>query len=157
MGEKDATLALLIIHTEGCKALGLPINSVGDKSEIILAHVEAHNCMIGPGKFGWLLKLLPMHLEVPAAKILILVRGDVLGQLLGAKEGEKVLTYKLDLNTVKKEDKEQELKKCEGGTEEKLEASLDGVTFFPAFQDVEESVVEFDMNKDKEGEEMMEK
>ena len=52
---KDATLALFIIHFTGCKTLGLGANSVGDVKEVILVHVEAHNCMIGPGKFGLLL------------------------------------------------------------------------------------------------------
>ena len=85
------------------------------------------------------------------------MRGDVPGLLLKGKEGEKVLTYELDVRTVNKEDLVQEFKKCEGGTEEKLEASLDGVKFEPAFLDVEKAVVEFDMTKDKEGEEMMEK
>jgi hypothetical protein len=152
--EKDATLALLVIHFEKCKSLGLPINSTGDKAEIILVHVEAHNCIIGPGKFGILLKPLQVHLELPAAKLLILVRGDVLGLLLGAKEGEKVLTYTLDLNA---KEGAQEFKKCEGGEEEKLEASLDGVIFNSATESAAEGKLEFDMTKDTAGEEMMEK
>ena len=152
--EKDAVLALLIDHIEGCTFAGLAMNSVGDKSGIILIHWEIHNCMIAKGQFGWLLKPLPIHIEVPAVKSLFLIRGDVLALLLGAKEGEKVLTYKLDLNA---KEGVQEFKKCEGGEEEKLELSLDGVTFGPAALEGLEAVLEFDMTKDTAGEEMMEK
>jgi hypothetical protein len=151
---KDATLSLFVVDFKGCKTLGLGINSAGDKTEVILVHIEAHNCMIEKGKFGLLLKILPIHLEVPAAKVLILVRGAVIGQLLGAKEGEKVLTYKLDLNAP---GGVQEIKKCEGGVENTLEASLDGVNFFPATEEAKEGTLEFDMTKDTAGEEMMEK
>jgi hypothetical protein len=152
---KDATLGLGIVDFEGCQTLGLSINSQGDKAGIVLMHVEEHNCMIGPGKFGVLLKILPLHAEVPAAKILLLKRGNVLGLLEGAKQGEKALTYKLNLKT--NANKEQEFKKCEGGEEEKVEVSLDGVNFFPATLSGIEAIGEFDMTKDKEGEEMMEK
>jgi hypothetical protein len=151
---KDATLALFIVDIEGCSFAGLTINSVGDKSGGILWHIEAHNCMIGPGKFGLLLALLQVHLEVPATKSLMLLRGAVIGELLGAKEGEKFLTYKLDLNAP---EGVQAIKKCEGGVENKLESSLDGVTFFPTTVEVKEGVIEFDMTKNIEGEEMMEK
>jgi hypothetical protein len=151
---KDATLALFIVDFAGCKSLGLPINSVGDKAEIILWHIEAHNCMIGKGKFGWLLSLLQVHVEVPAVKALILLRDAVIGELLGAKEGEHVLTYKLDLNAP---GGLQEVKKCEGGVENKLEFSLDGINFFAASLDAKEGALEFDMTKDTAGEEMMEK
>jgi len=151
---KDATLALLIIHFEGCTSGGLPVNSLGDSSGIILVHVEAHNCMIGAGKFGILLKPLLVHLEIPSIKALIFVRGDVLGQLLGTG---LTLTYTLDLNAPGTPPV-QEFKKCEGGEEEKLESSLDGgVTYSPSTEDAKEGVLEFDMTKDLNGEEMMEK
>jgi len=157
---KDATLALIMIDFEGCTVTGgLAANSVGDKSGIILVHVEAHNCMIKlePNDFGILLKPLPVHIEVPAVKgQLILVIGDVLG-LLEGNEGEKLLTFKLNLKTVKSEGKEQEFLKCVGGEKEELLASLDGITFVSAREEVKEGTLEFDMTKDKEGEEMMEK
>jgi len=154
---KDATLSLLIIHFEKCLSFGLPVNSVGDLKEIILVHVEEHNCMINAKEkeFGVLLVPLQVHLEVPAAKALILVRGAVIGLLLGAKEKEKVLTYKLDLTAP---GGVQSIKKCEGGVENKLEAALlNGEKFEPATEEAKEGVLEFDMTKDKEGEEMMEK
>jgi hypothetical protein len=153
---KDATLALLITHMEGCTIAGLPAKSEGDSSGIILVHVEEHNCMIKPGDFGVLLKPLPLHIELPALGILILVLGDVLG-LLEGKEGEKKLTFGLNLKTVKSEGKEQEFLKCEGGEKEELKASLDGVTFVPATEEAVAGSLTFDMTKDKEGEEMMEK
>jgi hypothetical protein len=151
---KDATLALFIVDFEGCTFLGLAVNSTGDKAGIILTHIEAHNCMIGKGKFGLLLIPLQVHLEVPAAKALILIRGAVIGELLGAAEGTKVLTYKLDLNAP---GGVQAIKKCEGGSENELFASLDGVNFFLASEEAKEGVLEFDMTKDTLGEEMMEK
>jgi len=155
--KKDATLSLWIVHVEGCSTAGLTLNSMGDKSGIILLHVEEHNCMISAAKkeFGVLLEALPGHIEVPALKgTLVLLRGAVIGLLLGAKEKEKVLTYKLDLNAP---GGVQEIKKCEGGVENKLEVSLDGVKFEPETVEAKEGVVEFDMTKDTAGEEMMEK
>jgi hypothetical protein len=151
---KDATLVLFLDDDEECSSLGLPINSVGDKAGIILWHVEGHGCLIGKGKFGWLLEILQVHLEIPAAKILMLLRGAVIGELLGGKEGEKLLTYKLDLNAP---GGVQAIKLCEGGKENKLESSLNGVTFFPTTVEAKEAVLEFDMTKDTAGEEMMEK
>jgi hypothetical protein len=156
--KKDATLSLLVVVFEECTALGLPVNSVGAPAKTILVHIEEHNCMISvpEKKFGVLLEILPLSLEVPAIKAGILVRGAVIGQLLGAKEGEKVLTYKLDLNAPG--GTSQEIKKCEGGVENKLEAALDATgKFEPAFEEAKEGVLEFDMTKDTAGEEMMEK
>jgi hypothetical protein len=155
-GGKDATLALLINQLEGCTFAGLAINSVGAKSGIILVHIEAHNCMIAPKDFGVLLKILPLSLEIPAIKIGILFRGAVIGLLEGAKEGTKALTYGLNLKAPG--GTSQEIKKCEGGVENKLEAALDATGVFnPAFEEAKASTLEFDMTKDIEGEEAMEK
>jgi hypothetical protein len=152
---KDATLALMIIHFEGCLALGLAANSPGDTKEIILVHVEEHNCMIEPKDFGVLLKILPLHIEIPSLKgVLILVEGSVIG-LLEGKEGEKLLTFKLNLKT--NAAKEQEFLKCSGGEKDELKASLDGVKFEPATEEAKTGTLEFDMTKDTAGEEMMEK
>jgi len=158
---KDATLALIIRHFEGCEisGTGLQLSSTGDIAGIILDHIEAHNCMIKKGDFGILLLMLPLTLENQALKIKITVRGDVLG-LLEGKEKEKLLTFKLNLKTAGGETnkfKQQEFLKCEGGELGKLEASLDGITFEPMSEEVEGGALEFDMTKDKEGEEMMEK
>jgi len=158
---KDATLALIIIHFEGCEVsgTGLLVKSTGDNAGIILVHIEAHNCMITKGDFGVLLKPLPLVIEQMALGLKINVRGDALG-LLEGKEKEKLLTFKLNLKSAGVETnkfKQQEFLKCEGGEVEKLEASLDGITFEPAAEEVTGGKLEFDMTKDKEGEEMMEK
>lgn len=153
--ENGGSLGLLINQFEGCKSLGLPANSVGAGKELILAHLETHNCMIKPGDFGVLFKLLPLTLEVPAAGVKILIRGSVIG-LLEGKEGEKLLTFKLNLKAPG--GTSQEIKLCEGGSEDKLEAALDPAgAFGTAFQEVKGGTLEFDMNVDKTGSEMMEK
>src|ERR1700743_251647 len=68
--------ALLLLDFIGCTTLGLPVNSLGDASGVILVHVEAEVCTIKPKEAGLLLLILPLHLEVPAAGVLIGITGD---------------------------------------------------------------------------------
>jgi hypothetical protein len=150
---KDATLALLILHLEGCTWSGIAINSDGDASGVILVHYEIHNCVIKAGQFGLLLKPLPLHLEVPALKLLEAIRGSYVAVVEG-KGGEKLLTFKLN---IKQKEGKQEIEKCEGAEKETLEKSVDAGAFEQAGIEAQEAVFEFDMTKDKEGEEMMEK
>jgi hypothetical protein len=155
-GGKDATLALGILHFEGCTSFGLPANSEGDTSGIILVHLEIHNCMIKkePKEFGLLITPLPLHIEIPASGgKLILVRGAFVAKLEG-KEGTKQLIFSL---IVEQKEAKQAIKLCEGGPENTLEGSLDGKTFVIAGEEAKEGTLGFDMTLDKEGEEPMEK
>jgi hypothetical protein len=108
--------------------------------------------MIKKEHFGLLLKPLPLHLEIPLAKLLVEVLGDVLA-LIEALPTEP-RHFQLNLHSVNKEDKEQELKKCEGGVEEKLETSIDEAKQVPMTVDVEEGLMLFD---NAEGQVLMEK
>jgi hypothetical protein len=151
---KDATLALGILHFEGCTSFGVPAFSDGDASGVILVHLEIHTCMIKPGDFGLLITPLPLHIEIPGVKKLIMVRGAFIA-LLEGKEGEKKLVFGLN---VKQKEGVQEIAKCEGGVENSLEGSIDdGVTFVKAGEEAVASTLGFDMTLDKEGEEPMEK
>jgi hypothetical protein len=152
---KDATLALGILHLEGCTSFGVPANSEGDASGIILVHLEIHNCMINAAKkeFGLLITPLPLHLEFPAVKKLMLVRGAYIAKLEG-KEATKQLVFPL---IVEQKEGKQTIAKCEGGLENSLEASLDDKTFVKAGLETKEGTIGFDMTLDKEGEEPMEK
>jgi len=152
--KKDATLALAVIHFEECTSFGVPAESEGDASGIILVHVQIHTCMIKKAHFGLLLLVLPVHINILGGlNKLVLVRGLFVA-LLEGKEGAKALTFAL--NAVQKEGI-QEIKLCEGGTEQSLEASFDGVTFVKAGEEAKNAKLEFDMTTDKEGEELMEK
>ncbi len=150
-GKKDATLALAFIHFEECTTAGLATNSVGDTGKTILVHVEIHNCIIAPNHFGLLIELLQVHLEIPAVKLLILVRGTVIA-LLEGKEKTKQLTFGLN---IKAPEKVQEIKKCEGGVLNVLEAADDAGAFEIAGEEAKEGSITFDMTKDAEGEEPM--
>jgi hypothetical protein len=149
---KDATLELVMIHFEGCRALGIfPANSLGDPSEVILAHLEVHNCMIKKGEFGLLILPLALHIEIPSLGLLITILEE--GLFIAKIEAETKLNYKL---TAKQTEGLQEIKKCEGGQEELLLAKVDNEPEEHAALETK-TKLEFDMTKDKEGEEMMEK
>ena len=72
--ENEAKLALAVLHFTGCKASGLAYNSLGDAKETILVHVEIHNCLVNAGDPALLIKILPLHAEVPATQIISHVR-----------------------------------------------------------------------------------
>ncbi len=148
---KDATLALAMIHFENCTSAGLAINSVGDPAKTILVHVEIHTCLIKASDFGLLIKVLQVHLEVPAAGKLILIRGAVIG-LFEGKEGTKAKTFGLK---VLAPGNVQEIKLCEGGTENTLESATEGEVFSAATENAEKGALTFDGTKDVNGEEPM--
>jgi hypothetical protein len=71
----------------GCKSAGFPANTLGDNPETILSEVLYLVCLFGEGtKLDWGVlvepKNAPVHIEVPALKILILVKGAIIGELL---------------------------------------------------------------------------
>jgi hypothetical protein len=120
---KDATLALATIHFEGCKAEGLfAANSLGDEKEIILAHIEIHNCMINKAnkEFGLLILPLETHIEIPALALLIIIleKGLFIAKIVqeGAA-GAKI--------TAEVKEGKQNPEKCEGGEKEQLLAKID--------------------------------
>jgi hypothetical protein len=147
--EKEAKLALAQIHFTGCKTLGLAMNSAGDAKEVVLTHVEIHNCLIKANDFGLLIKLLPVTLEVPATKLTIAVEGIVIGLI--AKTGAN--KYGL---TVAQKAGLQEIQKCEGGVKETLLAKIDAQPKFgEAGEEAKEGIIEFDKTIDKVEEEIM--
>jgi len=151
--KKDATLALGIIDFDECTTGGLAVNSVGDTSGLILVHVEIHTCLIAANDFGLLIKLLQVHLVVPAVeKLLILIRGAVIG-LFEGKEGTKAKTFGLKVAT--NAAKEQEITKCEGGEVNKLEAAFEAEKFNAAVENAEKGTLTFDGTTDVNGEEPM--
>lgn len=78
--------ALLLLEFKECTTLGLPVNSLGDKSGIILVHVEAEACNISATQVGLLLEILPVHLEVPIAGVLQIITGDQVVPIETAKD-----------------------------------------------------------------------
>ncbi len=149
---KDAKGALAIIHFSGCKTLGTGTNSDGDEKEIILVHVELKNCMINKAAktFGVLFKLLPVHLEVPLVKQLINVEGSFVAEIKSVTK----LQYTL---VITQKEGAQTIEKCEGGEKETLLSSVNEGAFIQSGENAEKGELLFDMTKDKEGEEMMEK
>jgi hypothetical protein len=151
--EKEAKLALALIHFEGCKAEGiLPVNSEGDEKEIILVHLELHNCLIKKGDNGILFLPLPVHLVVPSVGLTIEVTGSFVG-LISALTGDK---KHYELNIKQSANGVQEFKLCEGGAEESLKSKDDTAVAENASEDAAEGLVLFDGTIDKAGEELME-
>jgi hypothetical protein len=71
----------------GCKSAGFPANTLGDPTETILLEVLYLLCLFGEGtKLDWGVlvepKNAPVHIEVPSLKILLLVKGAIIGELL---------------------------------------------------------------------------
>ncbi len=150
---KDAKGALLVVHITGCRAGGLGLNSDGDPKETILAHYEIKGCMINRAetRFGWLFKLLPIHGEVPVVKQLFTMEGAFVAEI---RPTATKLVFTLVIG--QKEGK-QAIEKCEGGEAETLKVKLGtGTSLQLGMRAVGPEII-FDMTKDKEGEEMMEK
>ena len=146
----DATLALLLLSFEGCKAGGLfEALSLGDTKEIILVHVEVHNCVINAAKkeLGLLIKVLPVHIDVPANGLLLTVEGAEISKI-ESKAGS--LTAYTITTLAEAKGPKQAIKLCEGGAEQSLtslvdaepapfkssEEALEGELSFTAAQDI---------------------
>ncbi len=150
---KDAKGALAIIHFAGCKSLGTTLNSDGDAKEIVLVHVEIKNCMISKAekRFGLLLKILPLHVEIPLVKMLINVEGSFIAEI---KPTATKLVFTL---LIEQKEGKQAIEKCEGGEADTLKSKIGTGENIQSGQAAEKAEITFDMTKDKEGEEMMEK
>jgi hypothetical protein len=90
--------ALFIVHWTGCTSLGLAENSLGDSSGVVLAHYEAEICTIStkPLVGGILLRLLPLHAEIPAASILLLEEGSFVAGLSPENGATKEFALKIE-------------------------------------------------------------
>ena len=88
------------LHFTGCKAEGIvPFNTLGDEKEVLLSKVLFLVCLVEPAKlvFGILIRSLETeHIEVPATKELILIKGAVIAELEGAGLKGKDFNYKLE-------------------------------------------------------------
>jgi hypothetical protein len=121
---KDATLALAVLHFTGCKALGLEVHSKGDAKEVILAHVEIHNCLIEWLKEAHLDGVLILPLEVvleSGANVLTTVLDKKTTGFVAPLKKVGVSEYLLD---ARQTEGVQEVKKCEGGEENSLKTLL---------------------------------
>jgi hypothetical protein len=97
--EKDQH-GLADLHFSGCTAtiFKIPVNTLGDESGIILAKVLFLICLVEPVKLVFGILILPeetVHIEVPAAGELLLVKGAVIAELEGAGLKGKEFKYKL--------------------------------------------------------------
>jgi hypothetical protein len=149
----EGTLALATIHFSECTALGLAMNSLGDASEILLVHVEIHTCMIAPKHFGLLILPLPVHIEIPSLKLLILILEKGLFVALIESEKESKTNFLL---TATQKAGVQGIEKCEGGEKESLLVKTDNEPEVAAGLEAS-YLVEFDLTKDKAGQTLMEK
>jgi hypothetical protein len=100
------------LHFTGCKAEGLvPFNSLGDEKEVVLLKVLFLICLVEPTKlvFGLLIQPLETeHIEVPATKELILMKGAYIAELespttLKGKEFSYALAGKAGVQTTARE------------------------------------------------------
>jgi hypothetical protein len=135
---EEQTLALATIEFIKCTIGGLPINSLGDGSGIILVHLEIHDCTISAGKAGILIKILPLHLEIPSTKLLLSVEGSLITELTPNKTKSK--TFSL---IVEQKEGKQAIEKCEGGSALTLTTSLDGGAFIQSAEEAKEGTLTF--------------
>ncbi len=136
------TLALAIIHFGNkCTVAGLAVNSLGDPSGVILVHVEIHTCIVSTSPLvgGLLIKVLPLHLEVPSLKLLTEVTGSLVAPITPNETATK--NYKLDIKQI---GGAQQVKLCLGGAEESLLWSDDGKAPIAAVEEVQNSELSFD-------------
>jgi hypothetical protein len=137
---KDSTLGLAFIHFANCTVAGLAVRSDGDSSGIILMHWEIHTCLLSSGRFGLLIKPLPIHVEVSATGLLLLVTGTFIAEITPL-EGPPSKGW--DLN-IKQAGGVQEIQQCEGGEVQTLFMSIDGGPSIQSGFEWKEGFVEFD-------------
>lgn len=134
----EQTLKLKVVHWgKSCTSGGLPVDSLGDASGLILSHVELHICLSG-SKLMWLQKLLPLHLEVPSTKLLMTVEGAFISEITPINTSAKTFSLAIE----QKEGK-QAIEKCEGGTAQTLLTSSDGGAFVQTGIEVKEDSATF--------------
>jgi hypothetical protein len=104
-------------------------------------HLEIHNCLIKAGDPGLLIKVLPVHVEAPATKLLITLEGAFIALI------KEVAANKFELN-IKQTEGKQEIGKCEGGTAQSLTAKTDAEPIRNAGLEMAETFIEFDKTLD---------
>jgi hypothetical protein len=140
----EHTLGLAFIDFTGCTVAGSKVNSLGDGPGIILVHVELHNCLIEPGDAGILIKVLPLHLEIPATGLLISIQGSLIA--LATPNKTPTTTFAL---LVQQKAGQQSITKCEGSkTEDKLETALDSGEFVQSGEEAKEGSFTFEINQE---------
>jgi hypothetical protein len=132
----EATLQLILDTRENCTAAGLPTNSLGDASGVILEHTETHDCLIKSGDLGILVLLLPLHLEVPSTKLLILEEGGYVALVTGGK-GK---TFSL---SIQQKEGKQAVPNCEAGSSFFRFSAVDGGAFTQAGFEATEGSITF--------------
>jgi hypothetical protein len=115
--------ALIIVDASECKTLGLTSNSLGDNAGVILMHFEAELCYIDKAKehVGLLLKILPLHFEIPSTGLLTIVEGSFI--ILIRPVNVKTEEFKL---TIEQTSGVQTISKCEGAGAVTLSSKVDG-------------------------------
>ncbi len=103
-----------------CTTAGLPVNSLGDATGVILVHVEVKECPSNAALLA--LTVLPLHLEVPSTKLLLSIVGTALGSVTA---NVKQSTFAL---TVAQKEGKNEIETC-GKEKLVLETSTDGGAF----------------------------
>jgi hypothetical protein len=135
-GEVISTSESLVIIDFGpkCTTAGLPVNSLGDEPGIILVHVEVLECASNPGILK--LKVLPLHLEVPSTKLLLLIEGTALGEV---PANVKQSTFAL---TVAQKEGKNTIETC-GKEKLVLETSTDGGAFVQSGEEAKNASLTF--------------
>jgi hypothetical protein len=150
--ENGATLALALIRFTGCQAEHLSVNSEGDEKEVILAHLEIHDCLIKKGDLGLLLKILPVRVLVLILDSIVELSGAFIALILPLEAKDK---KHFELN-IKQTGGIQEIEKCEGGERQTLKAKFNTEPAQNVGVGFSAPLLLFDGTKDKEGEELME-
>jgi hypothetical protein len=143
LGPKTATST---IDFSTCTAFGLPANSLGDASGIILVKVNSELCYISKAeKTVGIVFTLPstLHLEVPSTKLLINVQGSFVGKI--EPINKKQATYTL---VIEQKEGKQAIEKCEGGAALKLETSVDGGAFTQSGEEAKEGTITFEKEQE---------
>ena len=104
-------------------------------------HLEIHNCLIKAGDPGLLIKVLPLHVEAPATKLLVTLEGAFIALI------KEAAANKFELN-IKQTEGKQEIEKCEGGTAQSLTAKTDSEPTRNAGLEMSETFIEFDKTLD---------
>ena len=142
--QKEKTLGLALIDFgQNCTVGGVAVASLGDKSGLILVHIEIHNCLIAVGHLGLLIKVLPLHLEVVSTKLLITVEGALIALINPAGKPAKAFNL-----VVEQKEGKQSLEKCEGGTAQTLLTSLDGGAFVQSGEEAKEGTLTFTVEEE---------
>ncbi|HTA05070.1 MAG TPA: hypothetical protein VK774_01800 [Solirubrobacteraceae bacterium] len=136
-GEVLSTSESLAIINFGpkCTTAGLPVNSLGDAAGVILVHVEIREC---PSSAAILeLKVLPLHLEVPSTKLLLIIEGGAYGEIVSTNF--KTTRFNLFVQQLLGS---QQIEVC-GKAKEVLRTSTDGGAFVQSGEELTQAVLTF--------------